>query len=348
MTLHKKTEKDNGQGNRASNSTVNDAPGSLLAEKLFRQALDRTDMPASAQKIGGYLVRRFNKEYGYAWPTVARIAFECSCSEATVYRHFDENTGVLREWFKVGKTVINGDERNTYHPDWAKAAAVNREFEIRLEAWKKAHADAKKKAANDNNRDRNDVPVPPESGAGDSQNERSRPLKMRGDDLAKCETIEARASNLRDRSYIIPERSAPGTSARSSEREPASGAGRHKKPVGNYRQTREQAERDWVELNRILTGTSEDAQHQPTKNSDRGAKVLWHRLLRSGVPSSQILQAALGYLDRKPAGQWQSGVAGFLVHFDPEQLPDGTYPEDERHTVDDNRQYDRAGGEGYG
>ncbi|MCK1489741.1 hypothetical protein IVB14_04720 [Bradyrhizobium sp. 180] len=115
--------------------------------------------------------------------------------------------------------------------------------------------------------------------------------------------------------------------------------------AGRYQQTQEQAEQDWVELNRILTGTSEDADHQPAESSAQGAKVRWYRLLKSGVPSSQILQSARGYLERKPDGQWQSGVGGFLTSFDPEQLPDGTYPEDERHAANDNRRYDRASGD---
>ena len=176
MTLHKKTEKDNGQGKRASNSAVNDAPGSLLAATLFRQALDRTDMPASAQKIGGFIVRLFNVEFGYAWPTVARIAFECSCSEATVYRAIEE-TGPLREFFKMGKVIINGEERNTYTPDWDKAAAVNREFEIRLEEWKNAHLDAKTAA--------NDIPVGTGTTCRWVRNLVPVLRKMRGRDLAK-------------------------------------------------------------------------------------------------------------------------------------------------------------------
>lgn len=174
MTSTEKSEKDNNQSKRKSGSAVNDRPGSLLAVVRFREALDRTEMPATAQKIGGFIVRKFNVEEGYAWPTIARIAFECSCSEATVYRAFQEKDGPLREWFKVGKTVINGEERNTYTPDWVKADAANREFEIRLKEWQKDHAET-------------------------SQNERLRPRKMRGDDLAKCETIEVRAQNLSDR-----------------------------------------------------------------------------------------------------------------------------------------------------
>lgn len=345
MTLHKKTEKNNAQGKRSSNSTPNDAPGSLLAATLFRQALDRTDMPASAQKIGGFIVRLYNVEFGYAWPTVARIAFECSCSEATVYRAIEE-TGPLRQFFKVGKVIINGEERNTYTPDWDRAAAVNREFKIRLEEWKKAHPDATK-AANDNRQDRNDVPHGAESGAGASQNERSRPRKMRGDYLSKGETIEVRSPNLRNRSYTIPERSAPGMSDHGSLRERACGAGRprNEKQANQYRQTREEAERDWIELNHVLPGTSSDAEQQPGARSERGAKFLWNQLLRSGVPSSQILQSARGYLERKPAGQWQSGIAGFLASFDPEQLPDGTYPEDQRHGANDNGQFRSASGD---
>ncbi|MFK4985643.1 helix-turn-helix domain-containing protein, partial [Klebsiella pneumoniae] len=71
-------------------------------------------MPASFQKIGGFIVRCFNEKRGYAWPTVARIAFECSCSEATVYRAFQACDGPLRDWFTVGKVIIDGEERNTY------------------------------------------------------------------------------------------------------------------------------------------------------------------------------------------------------------------------------------------
>lgn len=119
----------------------------------------------------------------------------------------------------------------------------------------------------------------------------------------------------------------------------------NEKRAGDYRQSREEAERDWVELNRIVTGTSGDAEHQPSKNSDQAAKVRWHRLLKSGVPSSQILQSARGYVERKPAGQWKSGVGGFLASFDPEQLPDGTYPEDQRHGANDNGQFRSASGD---
>jgi hypothetical protein len=38
----------------SSAAPANDRPGSLLAAVQFRQALDRTKMPASAQKIGGF------------------------------------------------------------------------------------------------------------------------------------------------------------------------------------------------------------------------------------------------------------------------------------------------------
>ncbi|QHP67619.1 hypothetical protein EI171_09345 [Bradyrhizobium sp. LCT2] len=158
--------------------------------------------------------------------------------------------------------------------------------------------------------------------------------------------VEPSASNP-----TIPESSAPGMFACSSQRKRACGADRRgNERTTGYQQTNEEAERDWVELNRILPGTSEDAECQPAKNSTHGAKVLWHRLLKSGVPSCQIVQAARGYLERKPDGQWQSGVAGFLSNFDPEQLPDGTYPEwgtypDDKPAANDNRHYDRASGD---
>ncbi|MCK1658544.1 hypothetical protein [Bradyrhizobium sp. 151] len=141
---------------------------------------------------------------------------------------------------------------------------------------------------------------------------------------------------------------------------PAAGADRHarsgsgvdracgadRQRSDGYQQTAEQAEQDWINLNVVLPGTSEDAEHQPSTTADQGAKVHWHRLLKSGVPSSQILQAARGYLERRKAdGQWQSGVNGFLLNFDPEQREDGSYPADEPHAANDNRQYDRASGD---
>src|SRR5580692_9922738 len=39
---------------QTSNNQTNDKPGSLLAAKHFREALDRSDLPASAKIIGGY------------------------------------------------------------------------------------------------------------------------------------------------------------------------------------------------------------------------------------------------------------------------------------------------------
>ena len=71
---------------QTSNNQTNDKPGSLLAAKHFREALDRSDLPASAKIIGGYLINRFNVEQGCAYPSIDRIAFETSCGEATVYR----------------------------------------------------------------------------------------------------------------------------------------------------------------------------------------------------------------------------------------------------------------------
>lgn len=105
---------------------------------------------------------------------------------------------------------------------------------------------------------------------------------------------------------------------------------RNEEQANQYPQTREEAERDWDEINRILPGTSEDAEHQPGERSNRGARVRWNELLRCGVPSSQIVRHAEIYAARRRQnGQWLAGVAGFLTHhFDPKMQQDGTYPDD--------------------
>lgn len=327
MSLSEKSEKDNDLGARQSSSVVNDKPGSLLALVRFREALDRTDMPATAQKIGGFIVRKFNAERGYAWPTIARIAFECSCSEATAYRAIQKN-GPLRQWFKVGKIVINGEERNTYTPDWEKAAAVNREFDIRLEEW---HKDQAKKRAEQRLTD---------SG---SQNERSRPLKMRGDDLSECETIELKGQNLSDRSDLIPEHSVSGVSARSSRRGRACGADR---PA--YKQTKAQADAILAEIKSVWPKPSEDAEYPPGPDSAKGEAIQWYKLLKSGIAASRIQRAALRYLNDVPEDQWQRSFATFLTgrlpdYLDPEQ-PDLFIPEDElppEHTNDNQQSTQR-------
>lgn len=300
-----------------NHTTVNDAPGSLLAATLFRQALDRTDMTANAQKIGGFIVRHFNKERGYAWPTVARIAFECSCSEATVYRCFAEG-GPLSGWFKVGKIVIDGEERNTYTPNWARADAVNREFGNRLEDWKNAQAEKRAKER---------------SVRSDSQSDRSRPRKMRGDDLANCEAIEVTASNLSDRSYVIPGHSAPGTSAPSQRGRRACGADR---PA--YKQTKAQADAIFADIKSVWPKPSEDAEYPPGPDSAKAEAIHWYSLLKSGIAASRIQRAALHYLREVSEDQWQRSFVRFLTgrlpdYLDPAQ-PDLFIPEDEPPSAD--------------
>lgn len=105
---------------------------------------------------------------------------------------------------------------------------------------------------------------------------------------------------------------------------------RNEEQANQYPQTREEAERDWDEINRILPGTSLDAEHQPGERSDRGARVRWNELLRSGVPSRQIVRHAESYVARQRKNdQWVAGVGGFLAHhFDPKMQEDGTYPDD--------------------
>ncbi|MEH2510172.1 hypothetical protein V1291_001526 [Nitrobacteraceae bacterium AZCC 1564] len=144
-------------------------------------------------------------------------------------------------------------------------------------------------------------------------------------------SMESLPPNLSMRT--IPGASHPGVAHRTLKKDRASGVDRHgrKKLAGGYQQSREEADQDWIELNRILPETSEDAEHQPREDSAKGAKVHWFQLLRSGIPSRRIVLAAQAYKDRKPVGQWVCGVAGFLTqHFDPEQLPDGTYPDDKQ------------------
>jgi hypothetical protein len=121
------------------NSKTNDKPGSLLAEKQFRQALDRTKMPASAQKIGGFLVGFYNVGRGFAYPSIPRIAFESTCDEVTVHRALK---GPLAGWFRIETRMINGKQQNVYFPNWVKADAANREFEIRLSKWRESRKTA--------------------------------------------------------------------------------------------------------------------------------------------------------------------------------------------------------------
>lgn len=270
-----------------------------------------------AVRVAAVVLKHRHNQTGLIVLKYKTIAKEIGCSVSAVR----DAVELLKDlcWFEVEHVYRDGEiTANRYTPCWDLAAACGGVWCVE---------DRRLLSRGQTPAEWRSDPCPP----GDTQNSG-----------AYSQGVEPSASNP-----IIPERSAPGMSACSSERERACGADRpgNEKQANQYRQTSEEAERDWIELNRILPGTSEDAEQQPGKRSTVGAKVLWFNLLRSGVPSSQIVQSALGYLDRKPAGQWQSGVAGFLASFDPEQLPDGTYPEDQRHGANDNGQFRSASGD---
>ncbi|MGY4333576.1 hypothetical protein ACVWWG_007993 [Bradyrhizobium sp. LB7.2] len=356
MTLHEETEKDNRQSDRKSSSKVNDGPGSLLAVVRFREALDRTDMPASFQKIGGFIVRKFNKKAGYAWPTVARIAFECSCSEATVYRAFNEEDGPLREFFRVGKIVIDGEERNTYTPDWAKAATINLEFEIRLKEWQKAQTEKK--------------PAHSSSAQSEtSQNERSRPRKMRGDDLSKCETIEVRASNLSDRSYKFRTRSderVKRSAATSGKGRPSSG------PAGNDDLSQFIAELHVILPEHVEFEGDDDRKPFDAERSRRGELPKLRKLIRAGWTKDEVREMVETYVlvarnDESESGsnftltyKTLSAIFAELLYktndqaisegdyeFYGRRLPERLLSEPKRHAANDSRRDDRASGDDY-
>ncbi|MGY3342034.1 MULTISPECIES: hypothetical protein [unclassified Bradyrhizobium] len=318
--MHK--SRKNKHANENSNSQAEIQPTDRL-DFLAAIAMDH-DISAKqsmAVRVAAVVLKHRHNQTGVIVLKYKTIAAEIGCSVSAVRDAVD----LLKHlgWFEVEHVYRDGDiTANRYKPCWDLAAACggvwcveSRRLLSRGQASAEWRADL--------------------CAQGDTQNSE-----------VYSQGVEPSVSNP-----IIPERSAPGMSACPSQRERADGADRHgNERTAGYQQTSEEAERDWVELKRILPGTSEDAECQPAENSTQGAKVLWHRLLKSGVPSSQILQAARGYLERKPDGQWQSGVAGFLSNFDPEQLPDGTYPEwgtypDDKPAANDNRHYDRASGD---
>lgn len=307
----------NPKQSKSSNTEINDKPGSLMSEILFRQALDRTDMPATPQKIGGFIVRMFNASRGCAWPTVSRIAFECSCSEAAVYAAIGKK-GVLADWFKVRKVWIDGKLRNTYVPNWEKAAAVNREFEIRLKKWKEENHDFELSESDSEDDHRKQTPERPESGSDDtSKNWRSAAPEFGGHDLQNLEPIEVRAQNLGDRSDINPvPSSGPGMRARSNEN-CAYGAGWLNEKL--YQQTPEQAEQAFQQLTVMQWLTdADDPEYQPTGRSKHGARVQFYKLLKKGISASQLLRAAELYLRKCPSNQIAS-LGGWLARYADEQ-----------------------------
>lgn len=289
-----------------------------------RRAIDFWDGFTGGERlVAGVIADHFNPDEGYAFPTYRYLEFVYGFSQTTI-------SNTVEKLRKGLMTVDNSGGNNQYKPDPQKVESVLARLKEKRAEWNDKKAKDKK--------------------AKQMLHEMEQAAPQDG--AAALHEMEPNVQgNAQPKDQHIPDEDSSGVSARYSQRERACGTGRqgNEKQAGKYRQTRQEAEQDWIELNRILPGTSSDAEQQPGARSERGAKFLWNQLLRSGVPSSQILQSARGYLERKPDGQWRSGVAGFLSNFDPEQLPDGTYPEwgtypDGKPAANENHQYDRASG----
>lgn len=255
-----------------------------------------------AVRVAAVALKHRHNQTGLIVLKYKTIAAEIGCSASAVRDavHLLKDLG----WFKVEHVYLDGEiTANRYTPCWDLAAACGGVWRVedrRLLSRGKTPAEW-----------RSD-PCPPE----DTQNS----------------GVYSQGVEPSDSNPIIPERSAPGVAAGFSVRERACGADRpgNGKQANQYRQTGEEAERDWDEINQILPGTSSDAEQQPGERSDRGARVRWNELLRCGVPSGQIVRHAQFYAARRRQnGQWLAGVAGFLTHhFDPKMQEDGTYPDD--------------------
>ncbi|MCP3412038.1 hypothetical protein [Bradyrhizobium sp. CCGB01] len=286
-----------------------------------RRAIDFWDGFTGGERlVAGVIADHFNSEEGYAFPTYRYLEFVYGFSQTTI-------SNAVEKLRKGLMTVDNSGGNNRYKPDPQKVESVLVRLKEKREEWKRKKSEDRKakKVLHEMEQDA------PRDGAAA---------------LHEAEPNVQR--NAQPKDQHIPDEASSGVSARSSERERACGAGQpgNEKQANQYRQTREEAKRDWIELNRIISGTSEDAEHQPGKRSDRGAMFLWFKLLRSGVPSSQIVQAAESYRDRQRSnGQWVAGVAGFLAKFDQEMREDGTYPETERHAANDNQHFRAASGD---
>lgn len=292
--------------------------GSPLDVTKFRRALDfarsertgdvKDRLTPSDVLIAGIVADLFNKEEGCSWQTFEYLRFVYGFSSSTISSTM-EKLGRLG-WYSVIRYPKKGakTEANNYIPNAEKAAAVLSELKRRQDQW---HEHRKKRRF---------------------ENRSASTSKIEAYGTSKIEGNRAYASGLCDRAYEFPGDTAPGILAR-AELDCASGDGRFdvivQKPA-QYRQSAKEAEQDWIELNRILPRTSEEAECRPDKRSDRGARVIFNRLLHSGVPSSQIVQHAESYAARqKRNGQWLAGVAGFLTnHFDPLMSEDETYPDD--------------------
>jgi hypothetical protein len=96
--------------------------------------------------------------------------------------------------------------------------------------------------------------------------------------------------HLRSNTYDLtpssnnPERSASGSSAIAN-------------PSAGYKQTKTEADREFELINKLRWRQAGDGDEEfdPSPTADRGAKVLWHRLLKRGFAASRILQSAKLY-----------------------------------------------------
>lgn len=265
-----------------------------------RRAVDFWDGFTGGERlVAGVIADHFNIKEGYAFPSYRYLEFVYGFSQATI----SSTVSKLRRGLM---TIDRAGGNNRYKPDPRKVESVLARLEAKRAEWKVRK---------------------PKQGASRGEAGASR------DEAEVLREVKPNVQrNAQPKDQHIPDEDTSGVFARSSQGKRACGADRpssEKQANHHYRQTSAEAERDWSEINRILPGTSSDAEQQPGARSERGAKFLWNQLLRSGVPSSQIVRQAESYAARqRQNGQWLAGVAGFLTyHFDPEMREDGTYPD---------------------
>ena len=278
-----------------------------------RRAIDFWDGFTGGERlVAGVIADHFNIEEGYAFPSYRYLEFVYGFSQATI-------SSTVSKLRKGLMTIDRAGGNNRYKPDPRKVESVLARLEAKRAEWKVRK---------------------PKQGASRGEAGASR------EEAGVLREVKPNVQrNAQPKDQHIPDEDTSGVFARSSQGKRARGADRpsSEKQADKHQQTVDEAERDWVELNRVLPGTSEDAEHQPGNRSNRGAKVLWFKLLRSGVASSQILHDAESYASRqKRNGQWLAGVAGFLAKYDPEMREDGSYPDGQ----DDSWRFRGASGDG--
>lgn len=181
---------------------LNSKPGSVMAYKLARTALDRDNrqkMTHLAAKVAGFIVNFTNMDEGEeAWPTEERIALECGCSPRAV----SDITELLEdlEWVSVSYFFADGSTRKSYKFNWELADKINRQFEEEtLPKW------IEKKEKEKSNRTSN----PKILQVRTRKNFRLEHAKSSGSNMQNLQAIE-----VRDRSYPQKlEREIPVTSS---------------------------------------------------------------------------------------------------------------------------------------